>query len=173
MKMKTIAKSALAGFVTALFIYTLLINPATFAAEEIRRKYPDAWFSTSLAVMGASLILAVVAFSTVYRDLATGRSFTGKRCSVALLVTNFIGAALYVFMSSSAWAIPEEHGLVPISGEPFVWAIAVFPIWGLFILLNLIWGAFIIARKKWWGGRFWLLTIPIWLVAAIIDFAHH
>ena len=131
MKMKTIAKSALAGFVTALFSYTLLVNPATFAAEEIRRKYPDAWFSdlivwyVSFAVIGASLILAVVAFSKVYRHLATDRSFTGKRCSVALLVTNFIGAVLYVFVSSFGWVDPRIPDSV--SGEPLIWRSAFFP----------------------------------------------
>lgn len=80
--MKTIAESALAGLVTALFSYWLLITPAILAAVEIRRKYPEAWFSglivwyASFAVIGTSLILAAVAFRKVYQYLAGGPTST-------------------------------------------------------------------------------------------------
>ena len=46
-----------------------------------------------------------------------------------------------------------------------------FPV--VFLLLNVTWGAFIFARKEWRTSLLWLSTIPIWLVAVAIDFAHH
>ena len=63
--------------------------------------------------------------------------------------------------------------MIPVTGEPYVWFAAVIPVCAVFIVLNLIWGAFILARKRWRSGIFWLSTIPIWLIAAAIDFAHH
>jgi hypothetical protein len=60
-----------------------------------------------------------------------------------------------------------------ITGEPFIWAIAVFPIWIVFAVLNTCWGAIILSRREWRSGRVWLLAALIWLIAAAIDFAHH
>lgn len=99
----------------------------------------------------------------------TQRRFTGQRWDLVLLVINLIGAVMYVFASSHGWVIPEE----PVTGEPFIWALWVFPIWGVYLLLNLTWGAFIVIDKQWRSGRVWLLTIPIWAISVVIDFAHH
>jgi hypothetical protein len=90
-----------------------------------------------------------------------------------LLVLNTLGAVIYVFRASPSWAIPQEHGLISPTGEPFVWAAAVFPILAAFLLLNLIWGIVILVRKQWFNVRLWLLTTPIWMVAIGIDFYHH
>lgn len=104
-------------------------------------------------------------------EQATESNFAGRRWSVALVLTNLIGAVIYLFASSHGWVDPRTPDVV--TGEPFIWAMAVFPIWGFFILLNLTWGTFVVVRKQWRSGRVWLLTIPIWAVAAAIDFAHH
>ena len=104
-------------------------------------------------------------------EQATRSTFAEKRWSVALVVSNVIGATMYVFASSHGWVDPRTPDVV--TGEPFIWATSVFPIWGFFVLLNLTWGTFIVARKQWRSGRVWLLTIQIWVVAAAIDFAHH
>jgi hypothetical protein len=104
-------------------------------------------------------------------EQATESNFAGKRWNVALITINVIGAVMYVFASSHGWVDPRTPDVA--TGEPFIWAMFVFPIWGFFVLLNLTWGAFIVARKQWRSGRVWLLTIPIWVVAAAIDFAHH
>jgi hypothetical protein len=98
------------------------------------------------------------------------RTLAAKRWGLALLALNFIGAIIYVFASSHGWRQPEVDS---VTGEPFIWAIYVFPIWALFLLLNLVWGAFVVARRQWRSGIWWLTTIPIWLVAMAIDFAHH
>ncbi len=98
-----------------------------------------------------------------------------QRWNVVLLVLNFIGAVIYMAAASNGWVIPQERGLGlhSVTGELYVWALSVFPICAVFLMLNLRWGTFILARKRWQGGVFWLLTIPIWLAAAAIDFAHH
>lgn len=95
--------------------------------------------------------------------------------SVVLLALNAIGAVVYLVRASNAWAIPQERelGIHSVTGEPYIWALAVFPVCAVFLVLNLTWGAFILPRKRWQSGVFWLLTIPIWLAALVIDFAHH
>ena len=103
------------------------------------------------------------------------RNLAAQPWSVVLLVLNFIGAVVYVLRASNGWVIPQERelGLNSVTGEPFVWAGSIFPVCAVFLVLNLTWGAFILARKRWQSGIFWLLTIPIWLAAVVIDFAQH
>ena len=98
-----------------------------------------------------------------------------QRWSVILLTANIVGAVVYVVATSHGWVIPQERaaGLHSVTGEPFIWALYVFPMCVVFFVLNVIWGAFILARKQWRTGVLWLSTIPIWLVAVVIDFAHH
>jgi hypothetical protein len=40
-------------------------------------------------------------------------------------------------------------------------------------VLNLAWGALIVASRHWRSGRFWLPAALCWLVAVWVDFAHH
>jgi hypothetical protein len=103
------------------------------------------------------------------------RNLAARRWTVVLLVLNFIGAVVYVVAGSNGWVIPQERelGLHSVTGEPYVWALFVFPIWAVFFMLDLTWGVFIVARKQWRSGTFLLFTIPIWLIAVAIDFAHH
>jgi len=103
------------------------------------------------------------------------KNLATQRWSVALLATNVIGAVIYVVAASHGWVIPQERaaGLRSVTGEPYIWAGYVIPIYAAFLLLNLTWGALIIARRRWQSGVFWLLAMPIWVVAVAIDFAHH
>jgi hypothetical protein len=93
--------------------------------------------------------------------------------SIASLALNAIGAVAYVVAASPSWPIPEERGLRSSTGEPFIWFMAVVPICAAFSLLNLGWGAIIIAKKQWHKGHLWLTAMLIWIVAISIDFAHH
>jgi hypothetical protein len=88
---------------------------------------------------------------------------------------NLIGSIGYLIAVSPSWAIPEEReaGIHSSTGEPFVWAAFGWPILALFLLLNLSWAAFILAKRQWQEYLFWLITPSIWLVALWIDFAHH
>ena len=103
----------------------------------------------------------------------TLRTLLTKRVNLGLLILNVIGAVVYVVAASPSWAIPQEHGVVPITGEPFVWFAGIFPIVAGLLLLNLAWRALILGYRQWSNGRYWLLIAPIWLIAVLIDFAHH
>jgi hypothetical protein len=93
----------------------------------------------------------------------------------ALLAANVLGAIAYLAAASPSWAIPDERasGIHSITGEPFVWALSVWPILTVFVLLNLGWAAVILAKSRWQDGRLWLTAPLIWLVAILVDFAHH
>ena len=104
--------------------------------------------------------------------MATRIRFT-QRTNLILLTLNVIGAVLYLRLASHGWRIPQEKGMIPVTGEPLVWAIGVFPIWAAFLLLNAIWGVLILRWRQWGSGRLWLLLVPIWLIVVVIDFAHH
>jgi hypothetical protein len=47
------------------------------------------------------------------------------------------------------------------------------PVFTIFFIVDVFWGALILVSKQWRRGYLWLLTALIWLVAAVIDFAHH
>jgi hypothetical protein len=111
----------------------------------------------------------------MYSEQLNREELLPRAWSVVLLASNFIGAIICIVSASHAWVIPQEQaaGVHSLTGEPFVWAAYVFPICTVFFVLNLTWGVFIIARRQWRSGIFWLLTIPIWLATVAIDFAHH
>jgi hypothetical protein len=99
--------------------------------------------------------------------------FGSAASQMALLALNVIGACFYVVRASPSWAIPEERGLVPMTGEPFVWFAGILPVVAVFFVLNSAWGALILVRRRWISGRFWLLAVVSWLIALVIDFEHH
>jgi len=104
-------------------------------------------------------------------------SWTKRIGTVAavLLLTNVLGCVIYLLGAQHAWIIPEEaaNGIHSITGEPFVWAAFVLPVWIVFLVVNLTWGITILARRRWLQGRIWLMIGFIWIVAVVIDFAHH
>jgi hypothetical protein len=108
-------------------------------------------------------------------QLSNGKAFVAHRWGLVLLAANLAGAIVYVGAASHAWIPAQERalGINSVTGEPYVWALSVFPIWAAFLLLNIVWGALLIARQQWRRGIWWLLTIPVWLVAMAVDFAHH
>ncbi|MGA9568001.1 MAG: hypothetical protein WBS19_20915 [Candidatus Korobacteraceae bacterium] len=93
---------------------------------------------------------------------------------IALLMLNVVGAAVYVARASHSWRIPQERELdIPLTGEPFIWAVAIAPVLAVFALVNLSWAAKILVGRQWRSGRLWLLAVLVWIVAILIDFAHH
>lgn len=80
MKIKALVEGILAGVVSAVFCYWALISRATVAAIAIRRKMPEAWFSglidwyATFAVIGVSMVVAVVACRMVYKHASTPRA---------------------------------------------------------------------------------------------------
>ena len=97
---------------------------------------------------------------------------SGRRLSLAMFITNMIGAITYLFASMASWARPEElaQGVHSVTGQPFVWAARTWPIFICFGLLNLVW---LSRTGKWRDSYFLIATATIWLIAVWIDFAHH
>jgi hypothetical protein len=96
--------------------------------------------------------------------------------AVVLLIGNFFGAILYVFAASrGGWAIPAERaaGIYVTTAEPMIWAMHILPIVAIFLLINLAWAIKIAKGRDWSAGRLWLLSAALWVVAVVIDFAHH
>jgi hypothetical protein len=94
------------------------------------------------------------------------------RTSIALLILNVMVRfstsgglrMLGQYRKSERWdCIPSAQiGKTPIAQTN-----------GVFLLLNAIWGLVILRWRQWSSGRPWLLVVPIWLIAVVIDFAHH
>ena len=103
------------------------------------------------------------------------RRLSFPKMSVVILLANILGSAIYLLGARHTWIIPEEQaeGINVITGEPFVWASFVLPVWFVFLVINLGWGLTIVVRRLWLDGRIWLTTLLIWIVAVIVDFAHH
>jgi hypothetical protein len=79
MKIKAIFEGILAGIISAILSYYLLISRATIAATVIRRKMPNAWFSglivwyATFVVIGISIVIAGVACRMVYKRVTGSR----------------------------------------------------------------------------------------------------
>lgn len=99
-----------------------------------------------------------------------GRSV--KPLDVTFMVANAIGIAIYLMLASRGWRIPEEHGEVPVTGEPFVWAPAL-PVLAIFILADMVWGGLLLHYKEPKRWRWWCVIGGLWLIALCVDFAHH
>ena len=94
---------------------------------------------------------------------------------VGLAVANLLGSIGYLIAVSPSWAIQIErdNGIHSVTGEPFVWALAGWPILALFFVVNLSCVVFIVLTRRRPGIQVWLVTPLIWLVTLWIDFAHH
>ena len=95
-----------------------------------------------------------------------------KPLDLTFIVANVVGIAFYLRLASRSWRIPEEHGAVPVSGEPFVWALAL-PVLGVFLLADLVWGGLLIRRREQKRWLWWFIAAGLWLIALCVDFIHH
>jgi hypothetical protein len=95
-----------------------------------------------------------------------------KRRDIVLLAANAVGIAFYLELASRGWRIPSEGGLIPVVGEPFVWALAL-PVLGLFIIVDIVWGGLLVRDRKSENWLWWLGAILAWALAIGIDFSHH
>jgi hypothetical protein len=92
--------------------------------------------------------------------------------NIGFVFANAVGIIIYLVLASRGWRIPEEHGMVPVTGEPFVWVDAL-PVLGIFFLTDAIWGGLLLRHKEWKGRLWWLVTAAVWLLAIGVDFSHH
>ena len=107
-----------------------------------------------------------------FLSLNLPRVSSANLVNVGLMIGNAVGIVLYLVLASGGWRIPEEDGMVPVTGEPFVWAFAL-PVFGIFFLLNVIWGIQLLRHKERKGRFGWVVTAVVWLLAIVIDFSHH
>jgi hypothetical protein len=98
----------------------------------------------------------------------------GTRLDSAMLVANISGVLLYLYRASFAWMIPSEREMgVQPSGEPFVWAAGVIPVWAAFLIANVIWAVIAVVRKQRVSALPMLVNACLWIVAVVIDFSRH
>lgn len=95
-----------------------------------------------------------------------------KPLDVTFMLANAVGIAIYLVLAFRGWRTPQEHGMVPVTGEPFVWVIAL-PVLGVFFLADVVWGVMLLRHKEWKGRLWWVLIAIAWLVAIGVDFSHH
>jgi hypothetical protein len=95
-----------------------------------------------------------------------------KSSDITFVAANAVGIAIYLVLASRGWRIPQEHGMVPVTGEPFVWALAL-PVLGVFFLADTVWGVMLLRHKERRGRLWWTLIAVSWLVAIVLDFSHH
>jgi len=88
------------------------------------------------------------------------------------MAANAVGIVLYLRLASRGWRIPKEHGMIPVTGEPFVWVLAV-PVFVIFLMADIVWGLLLLRDRKLKRGLWWFVTAALWLLALVIDFSHH
>ena len=103
----------------------------------------------------------------------TYKSFLERSRGYVLLTLNLAGAVDYECLASRSWAIPQERGLHSETGEPFVWAFSVMPVFTIFFVVDVFWGALILVSQQWRRGYLWLLTALILAGRCSDRFAHH
>lgn len=62
--------------------------------------------------------------------------------------------------------------MVPVTGEPFVWALAV-PVLGVFVLADIVWGGLLLRDRDSKRRLWWFVTAAVWVPAIGIDFSRH
>ena len=95
-----------------------------------------------------------------------------KSLDIMFMAANAVGIVLYLVLASRGWRIPQEHGAVPVTGEPFLWVLAL-PVLGVFLVGNIVWGGMLLRYREPKRGLWWLITGAVWLLAIYVDFAHH
>jgi hypothetical protein len=95
-----------------------------------------------------------------------------KSLDIMFMAANAVGIVLYLVLASRGWRIPQEHGMVPVTGEPFVWVLAV-PVLGVFLLADIVWGRLLLRDRESKRRLWWLGTAAGWVFAIGIDFSRH
>jgi len=108
--------------------------------------------------------------STTPVDRPAGSSV--KSLDITFMVANAVGIVLYLVLASRGWRIPQEHGQVPVTGEPFVWVLAV-PVFAVFLLADIVWGGLLLRDRQSKRRLWWLVTAAVWVLAIGIDFSRH
>jgi hypothetical protein len=92
-----------------------------------------------------------------------------------MLAANVAGVLLYLRAASVTWAIPAERaaGITSVTSEPFIWALGVLPIWGVFVVADVAWVVFRRRRSVRSNLVVTLGVVGIWLAAFAVDYSRH
>jgi hypothetical protein len=97
---------------------------------------------------------------------------------IAWLAINALGAGIFLTVASSFWTEPEVAGLPGASGGAAIgWFFLAVPVFCLFVLLHIgviVWASLVRRKRGKWpiSNLFWA-SLPIWLLALLVDNAHH
>jgi uncharacterized membrane protein (DUF4010 family) len=109
-----------------------------------------------------------MSFTPVDRPAASQVKFL----DITFMAANAVGVVLYIVLASRGWRIPREHEMVPVTGEPFVWVLAL-PVLGIFLLADVVWGGLLLRDRESKRRLWWLVTAAVWLLAIGLDFSRH
>ncbi len=107
-------------------------------------------------------------------DARAGRA-TAPWLDIAMVVANVLGVLLYLWRAHYSWMDPRERaaGVDSVTGEPFIWAMGVLPVWALYFVLNASWAVTMILRRPRRGALPFAVVLALWIVAFLVDRAHH
>ena len=89
-----------------------------------------------------------------------------------VLFFNVAGVGLYISLASSGWRDPTENNSIPITGEPYAWAICL-PVLITLIVADVLWGVAVFRKPLPWGKASLTVCIAILTCSIVIDFSHH
>ena len=89
-----------------------------------------------------------------------------------IVLFNIVGAGLYLSLASSGWRDPTENNAVPITGEPFAWAICL-PVLIALIVVDVVWAVAVFRRPSPWSKASLTLCVAVLLCSIVVDFSHH
>lgn len=101
-----------------------------------------------------------------------------KLANLVLFLLNLLSAAGYMYLVHLTELSPRDRaaGIEDFVGPAYVWLLITAKVFAFYLILNLIWGGFIVAYRYlrggcFWllGGRLWLLTGVVWIAALVID----
>ena len=80
----------------------------------------------------------------------------------------------YLLWASQTWVVPQERGMgTTTPGDALVWGAFVLPLFGAFLIVNLVWGSLIVFQRRWQTGRLWLTAFVVWMGAIVVDVTRH
>jgi hypothetical protein len=121
-------------------------NPSNFGDPNIKL-HPEA--PTTMQQQVSANQMQQISLGSV-----TYKSFLERSRGYVLLTFNLAGAVVYEGLASRSWAIPHERELHSETGEPFVWAFSVMPVFTIFFVVDVFWGALILVSQQWRRGYF-------------------
>lgn len=92
------------------------------------------------------------------------------------IVINLVGMIVYLYFSSWGWPVSGEQGFIGGAGDPIVWALSVFPVLVICLLVNIGWlirlSLEIYRHGGWASVPIFLIVATLWAASIEIDHLH-